>query len=211
MPNSPSLTASASSPSQISALTFVSAVRESYPTNEVFAIPERTLPVALSQPPAPFLAARALSFWDFMRESKPSSSTPRPASAATSLRDIKRESEGVIQLERILSGKRAAAFGLHGGDSLRKDGKSGIDRLVETLLLDGDDLLYEVALLLKFGISGNVFGDDRFAERGKGTNPLFRATCRDAPRRRRDGRRIYPRPSFEGRTPSEMRKVEERM
>ena len=84
MPNSPSLTASASSPSQISALTFVSAVRESYPTNEVFAIPERTLPVALSQPPAPFLAARALSFWDFMRESKPSSSTPRPASAATS-------------------------------------------------------------------------------------------------------------------------------
>lgn len=36
------------------------------------------------QPPAPFLAARALSFWDFMRESKPSSSTPRLASAATS-------------------------------------------------------------------------------------------------------------------------------
>ena len=39
--------------------------------------------------------------------------------------------------------------------------------MVETLLLDGDDLLYEVALLLKFGISGNVFGDDRFAEGGK--------------------------------------------
>ena len=68
--------------------------------------------------------------------------------------EVDRESEGVVQLERILSAYHADLIALH---KILEHFEPLSDRLCKALLLNTDNLRDKLLLLLKLGISRKVF------------------------------------------------------